>query len=67
MYKVITIKNYEFTRDIVVESQMSKQRYTVFDDSDLVGNDQFSFVREQEIYDCKLGILGEVTPSGGNI
>lgn len=64
MHKVITIKNYEFTRDIVVESQMSKQRYTVFDDSDLVGNDQFSFVREQEIYDCKLGILGEVTPSG---
>ncbi|MDB7638143.1 hypothetical protein [Ligilactobacillus ruminis] len=64
LYKVITIKNYEFTRDIVVESQTSKQRYTVFDDSDLVGNDQFSFVREQEIYDCKLGILDEVTPSG---
>ena len=57
MYKVITIKNYEFTRDIVIESQTSKQRYTVFDDSDLVGNDQ-------EIYDCKLGILVEVTPSG---
>lgn len=63
MYKVITIKNYEFTRDIIVESKKSKQRYTVFDDSDLVGNDQFSFVREQEIYDCKLGILGEVIPS----
>ena len=64
MYKVITIKNYEFTRDIIVESQKSKQQYIVFDDSDLVGNDQFSFVREQEIYDCKLGILGEVTSSG---
>lgn len=64
MYKVITIKNYEFTRDIIVESKKSKQQYIVFDDSDLVGNDQFSFVREQEIYDCKLGILGEVTPSG---
>lgn len=25
MYKVITIKNYEFTRDIVVESQTAKQ------------------------------------------
>ena len=47
MYKVITIKNYEFTRDIIVESQKSKQQYIVFDDSDLVGNDQFSFVREQ--------------------
>lgn len=64
MYKVITIKNYEFTRDIIVESKKSKQRYTVFDDSDLVGNDQFFFVREQEIYDCKLGILGDIDPSG---
>ncbi|MEO5284043.1 hypothetical protein [Limosilactobacillus allomucosae] len=64
MYKVITIKNYEFTRDIIVESQNSKQQYTAFDDSDLIGNDQFSFVKEQEVCDCKLGILGEVNPSG---
>ena len=45
MYKVIAIKEYEFTRDIMVESQKSKQQYTVFDDSDLIGNDQFSFVK----------------------
>lgn len=64
MYKVVAIKNYEFTRDIIVESQNSKQQYTAFDDSDLIGNDQFSFVKEQEIYDCKLGILGEANPSG---
>lgn len=64
MYKVIAIKNYEFTRDIIVESQKSKEQYTVFDDSDLVGTDQFSFARKQEIYDCKLGILGEVSPAG---
>lgn len=64
MYKVIAIKTYEFTRDIIVESQKSKQQYTAFDDSDLIGNDQFSFVKEQKIYDCKLGILGEVNPLG---
>ncbi|MCI6270439.1 MAG: hypothetical protein SPF31_07665 [Lactobacillus delbrueckii] len=64
MYKVIAIKEYEFTRDIIVESQKSKQQYTVFDDSDLIGNDQFSFVKEQEIYDCKIGILYEVNRSG---
>ena len=57
MYKVIAIKEYEFTRDIIVESQKSKQQYTVFDDSDLIGNDQFSFVKEQGIYDCKIGML----------
>lgn len=66
MYKVIAIKEYEFTRDIMVESQKSKQQYTVFDDSDLIGNDQFSFVKEQEIYDCKIGILYEVNHSGKN-
>ena len=64
MYKVIAIKEYEFTRDIIVESQKSKQQYTVFDDSDLIGNNQFSFVKEQEIYDCKIGILYEVNRSG---
>ncbi|MGM9905813.1 hypothetical protein [Lactobacillus sp.] len=64
MYKVIAIKEYEFTRDIIVESQKSKQQYTVFDDSDLIGNDQFSFVKEQEIYDCKIGILYEENHSG---
>lgn len=64
MYKVIAIKKYEFTRDIIVESQKSKQQYTVFDDSDLIGNDQFSFVKDQVVYDCKIGILGEADPSG---
>ncbi|MDQ2234245.1 hypothetical protein [Ligilactobacillus animalis] len=64
MYKVVAIRNYEFMRDIVVESQNSKQQYTAFDDSDLIGNDQFSFVKEQEVYDCKLGILGKANPSG---
>lgn len=66
MYKVIAIKEYEFTRDIIVESQKSKQQYTVFDDSDLIGNDQFSFMKEQEIYDCKIGILYEENHSGKN-
>ncbi|MCI5943058.1 MAG: hypothetical protein MRZ40_10885 [Ligilactobacillus animalis] len=64
MYKVVAIRNYEFTRDIIVESQNSKQQYIAFDDAVLIGNDQFSFMKEQEIYDCKLGILGEVNLSG---
>lgn len=64
MYKVVAIRNYEFTRDIIVESQNSKQQYTAFDDSDLIGNDQFSFVKEQGIYDCKIGMLYEVNHSG---
>ena len=64
MYKVIAIKEYEFKLYIIFESQKSKQQYTVFDDSDLIGNDQFSFVKEQEIYDCKIGILYEVNRSG---
>lgn len=64
MYKVVAIKDYEFTRDITVESQKSKQKYTAFDDSDLIGTDQFSFARKQGVYDCKLGILGKVSSAG---
>lgn len=64
MYKVIGIKNYEFTRDIIVESIESKQTYVAFDDSDLIGNDQFSFVQVQKIYNCKLGIMGNIDSSG---
>lgn len=64
LYRVINIKNYEFTRDVIVESVTSKQEYIVFDDADLIGNNQFSFIRIQGIYDCKLGILGDIDSQG---
>lgn len=64
VYKVINIKNYEFTRDIILESTSSKQEYTTFDDSDLIGTDQFSFIHVQGIYNCKLGILGDISLQG---
>ena len=64
LYKVINIENYEVTRDIILESTFSKHRYTAFDDSDLIGTDQFSFIRAQEMYNCKLGILGDISSQG---
>ncbi|MEK1357649.1 hypothetical protein HCY81_09990, partial [Limosilactobacillus fermentum] len=42
----------------------SPQTYKVFDDTDLTGDDQFAFVEPQKIYDCKIGILGDIDPSG---
>ncbi len=64
LYKVIDIKNYEVTRDVVLESASSKQKYTAFDDSDLIGEDQFSFIQVQGMYNCKLGILGDISLQG---
>lgn len=64
MYKVLRIIKYEVTRDIIMESIKSGQTYKVFDDTDLTGDDQFAFVEPQKIYDCKIGLLGDIDPSG---
>ena len=64
MYKVLRIIDYDFTRAIIMESIKSGQTYKVFDDTNLTGDDQFAFVEPQKVYDCKIGILGDVDPSG---
>lgn len=43
MFKLIKIMNYEVTRDLVFESIETKKKYQVFDDSDILGKNQFDF------------------------
>lgn len=63
MYKLNKIINYEVTRDLILESGKSKQEYTVFDDSDILGNDEFDFLKVGNKYQCKIGIFGDVSDS----
>ena len=63
MYKVKEIVQYEFTRDIVLGSPDGSE-ITVFDDSDLLGNNDFDFVKVGQSYDVKIGILGEISETG---
>lgn len=47
-----------------LESESSHIEYTVFDDSDIIGNDQFAFLKAGHKYDCKVGIFGDIDPLG---
>ena len=63
MYKVEEIIPYEFTRNIVLQDKEHKQ-IKVFDDSDLLGNNDFKFLKIGHSYSCKIGILGDIGKSG---
>lgn len=63
MYTVKKIIPYEFTRDIIFESSKG-QEITVFDDSDLIGNDDFAFLKVGQSYNIVIGILGDLAKTG---
>lgn len=63
MYKVKEIIPYEFTRYIIFEGK-NNQQIKVFDDTDLLGNNDFEFLKVGHLYSCKIGILGDMNKSG---
>ena len=63
MYELTKIINYEVTRDLVLESQKTNQSYTVFDDSDILGDDKFNFLKTGNRYSCRISILGDLSDS----
>lgn len=63
MYKLNKIINYEVTRDLILESEESKQEYKVFDDSDILGNNKFDFLEVGKKYQCKINIFGDISDS----
>lgn len=63
MYKVKKIDQFEFTRNIVLASTDGTE-ITVFDDSDLLGNNDFDFIKVGQSYNFKIGILGDVCKIG---
>lgn len=64
MFKLIKIMNYEVTRDLVFESIETKKKYQVFDDSDILGKNQFDFLKVNQTYNCKFSIFGSVDNTG---
>lgn len=62
--KVNKITEYQVTRDVFFESEKTHTVYKVFDDSDILGDDQFSFLEIGNKYDCKIGIFGELDSLG---
>lgn len=63
MYTVKEIIPYALTRDIVLQDE-SKYRIMAFDDSDIRGDDEFSFLKVGSSYNFKIGILGDVADTG---
>ncbi|MBZ4025914.1 hypothetical protein K7E08_05580 [Ligilactobacillus salivarius] len=63
MYTVKEIIPYEFTRDIIFQDSSGKE-IKVFDDTDLLGDNDFSFLKPGKKYDCSIGILGNINNDG---
>lgn len=64
LYRVNEIISYAVTRDLVLRSELTDKEYVVFDDSDVLGKKQFSFLKIGDTYQCKIGIFGEVDSNG---
>lgn len=64
MFYLKEIIKYGVTRDLLLESTESKKVYTVFDDSDLMPDNVFDFLKVGNVYDCKIGILADVDENG---
>ena len=60
MYKLVKIKEAMRTRFLTLENMDTGTVDDCFDDSDVVNDDDFSFMRLGEIYDCKIKLFGNV-------
>ena len=60
MYKVIFIKEYAMTRDIKLENSNTGTIDYCFDDSSVVNNNGFGFMKIGVEYECKIKLFGNV-------
>ena len=69
MYKIIKIRNYAATRDIELQNLNTNTINLCFDDSAVVSYNNFDFIEEGKVYDCKMVLLGnfEHTKSDSNV
>ncbi len=69
MYKIIKIRNYAATRDIELQNLNTNTINLCFDDSAVVSYNNFDFIEEGTVYDCKMELLGnfEHTKSDSNV
>lgn len=60
MYKVISISDYEMTRNIKLENSDTGTLEECFDDSSLISDVNFDFLTIGKEYDCKIKLFGNV-------
>ncbi|MBO4474780.1 MAG: hypothetical protein J5750_07735 [Clostridiales bacterium] len=62
MHRVLEFDEAEMTRSVVLKNLLSGTVDRCFDDSELVSDDSnFSFMRLNGEYDCKIELFGEIT------
>ena len=60
MYKVTGIKEYAATRDVFLLNEETGTQETCFDDSALMGYENFLFMKQGERYECKIKLFGRL-------
>ena len=60
MYRVTGIKEYAATRDVLLLNEETGTQETCFDDSALLGYENFSFMKQGEHYECKIVLFGRL-------
>ena len=60
MYKVIGFDEAVATRDVFLLNEETGTRETCFDDSALLGYENFSFMKQGEHYECKIVLFGRL-------
>ena len=60
MYKVTGIKEYAATRDVFLLNEETGTQETCFDDSALLGYENFSFMKQGGRYECKIKLFGRL-------
>ena len=60
MYKAMGFKEAVATRKVFLLNEETGTRETCFDDSALMGDENFSFMKQGERYECKIKLFGRL-------
>lgn len=60
MYRVVSINSDEMTKNIEIKNLKTGTVDMCFDDSALVSNENFDFMNEENEYECKIKLFGNV-------
>ena len=63
MYKVLQINDYAHTRDVLIKNTETGTIDTCFDDSMVVSEKNFDFIKIGDIYHCKIKLFGRLSNS----
>lgn len=58
MYEVIRFQDATLTRIVELENEETGIRHLCFDDSALVSNNNFEFMKVGQLYNCKIELFG---------